>query len=126
MRTVFVTTLLFIAAGLVYVITIGVLQRRGLPARQRANGPLRGGSCSLPWWGQLDAGVVEFNDQQVVLVGGRDEVVLDLNEHARQRLSAPTELVVVDAATHLFEQPGALDKWPASRRLFRTHLVARG
>lgn len=45
----------------------------------------------------------------LLLVGGRDEQVLDLNEQARARLVPPTELVVVPGATHLFEEPGALD-----------------
>jgi dienelactone hydrolase len=46
----------------------------------------------------------------LLLVGGRDEVVLDLNEQARRRLVAPAGLVVVPGATHLFEEPGALEE----------------
>lgn len=46
----------------------------------------------------------------LLIVGGRDEVVLDLNREARIRLTAPSELAVVPRATHLFEEPGALDE----------------
>ncbi|MFE0465025.1 dienelactone hydrolase family protein, partial [Kitasatospora sp. NPDC058965] len=44
----------------------------------------------------------------LLIVGGRDDVVLDLNRRARQRLRCPTRLAVVAGATHLFEEPGAL------------------
>jgi putative phosphoribosyl transferase len=43
----------------------------------------------------------------LLVVGGRDEVVLQLNQVAEQRLPAAA-LVVVPGATHLFEEPGAL------------------
>ena len=50
--------------------------------------------------------------QQPVLlvVGGEDRQVLDLNEQAAARLGGPYELAVVPGATHLFEEPGALDQ----------------
>jgi putative phosphoribosyl transferase len=44
------------------------------------------------------------------IVGGRDQMVLDLNQHAAGRLRCTHELVVVPDATHLFEEPGALDE----------------
>jgi putative phosphoribosyl transferase len=46
----------------------------------------------------------------VLIVGGRDPQVLDLNKAAAARLRGPVELVVVPGATHLFEEPGALDR----------------
>lgn len=59
----------------------------------------------------------------LLLVGGRDEQVIDLNEQARERLAAPTELVVVPGATHLFEEPGTLDEVARSAgRWFCRHL----
>lgn len=59
----------------------------------------------------------------LLLVGGRDEQVLALNQQARERLSAPTELVVVPGATHLFEEPGTLDEVARSAaRWFCRHL----
>jgi dienelactone hydrolase len=46
------------------------------------------------------------------IVGGNDPVVLDLNYGAMARLAHPTEhrLDIVPGASHLFEEPGALDK----------------
>ena len=46
----------------------------------------------------------------LLVVGGRDEVVLELNQAAFRRLRCPKELVVVPGATHLFEEAGALDE----------------
>ena len=46
----------------------------------------------------------------LLIVGGRDEVVLDLNRQALARLGPSAELVVVPGATHLFEEAGALDE----------------
>lgn len=45
----------------------------------------------------------------LLIVGGRDDAVLGLNEEARRRLRCVTELVVVPGATHLFEEPGTLE-----------------
>jgi putative phosphoribosyl transferase len=44
------------------------------------------------------------------LVGGLDEVVLDLNRQAMAQMSAETRLVVVEGATHLFEEQGKLEE----------------
>jgi len=46
----------------------------------------------------------------LLIVGGRDEVVLDLNRRAYDRLTCKKQLEVVPGATHLFEEPGALDQ----------------
>jgi putative phosphoribosyl transferase len=46
----------------------------------------------------------------LLIVGGNDQVVLDLNEQALRLLRCPKELVVVPGATHLFEEPGALEE----------------
>jgi dienelactone hydrolase len=45
----------------------------------------------------------------LLIVGGRDTTVLRLNEEAFARLTCPKRLEVVPGATHLFEEPGALD-----------------
>ena len=45
----------------------------------------------------------------LLIVGGRDHVVLDLNRHALDRLKGPKELRIIPGATHLFEEPGALE-----------------
>ncbi|MEV0238514.1 alpha/beta family hydrolase [Streptomyces sp. NPDC050674] len=46
----------------------------------------------------------------LLIVGGRDTHVLRLNEEAARRLPGPHTLHVVPGATHLFEEPGALDQ----------------
>ncbi|MEU5977015.1 phosphoribosyltransferase family protein [Streptomyces sp. NPDC047315] len=45
----------------------------------------------------------------LLVVGGADLLVLDLNRRARRRLGGESELLVVPGAGHLFEEPGALD-----------------
>ncbi|MGC7100785.1 dienelactone hydrolase family protein [Amycolatopsis lurida] len=44
----------------------------------------------------------------LLIVGGDDVAVLDLNQRAAGRLGGPNHIEVVPGATHLFEEPGAL------------------
>lgn len=46
----------------------------------------------------------------LLIVGGADEDVLELNRQALERLRGPKRLEVVPGATHLFEEPGALER----------------
>lgn len=46
----------------------------------------------------------------LMIVGGADQDVLDLNEQAIARMRAPTRLKIIPGATHLFEEPGTLDR----------------
>jgi len=46
----------------------------------------------------------------LLIVGGRDEVVIDLNRDALARLRGAKEMVLVPGATHLFEEPGTLER----------------
>jgi len=46
----------------------------------------------------------------LLIVGGRDDVVIQLNREAFGRLKGPKELEIVPGATHLFEEPGALNR----------------
>ncbi|MBI5971484.1 MAG: dienelactone hydrolase family protein [Deltaproteobacteria bacterium] len=46
----------------------------------------------------------------LLIVGGRDDVVIELNRRAYNLLRAEKELVIVPGATHLFEEPGALEE----------------
>jgi len=46
----------------------------------------------------------------LLIVGGEDVAVLDLNEHAYAMLSCTKQLQVVPGATHLFEEPGTLEE----------------
>jgi pimeloyl-ACP methyl ester carboxylesterase len=46
----------------------------------------------------------------LLIVGGRDDAVLELNAIAYERLRPERAFEVVDGATHLFEEPGALEE----------------
>jgi putative phosphoribosyl transferase len=46
----------------------------------------------------------------LLIVGGDDEVVLELNREAFERLQCSRQLDVVPGATHLFEEPGTLEE----------------
>src|SRR6202043_3523950 len=46
----------------------------------------------------------------LLIVGERDPAVLELNRQAMQQLAGETRLVIVPGASHLFEEPGALEQ----------------
>ncbi len=46
----------------------------------------------------------------LLIVGGRDQPVLGLNRLAMEKLGGQKRLVIVPGATHLFEEPGALEE----------------
>lgn len=46
----------------------------------------------------------------LLIVGGDDEAVIELNEQAREKMSCARELVIVPHASHLFEEVGTLEK----------------
>jgi pimeloyl-ACP methyl ester carboxylesterase len=46
----------------------------------------------------------------LLIVGGADPVVLELNQQAFELLQTEKQLVVIPGATHLFEEPGALQE----------------
>ena len=52
--------------------------------------------------------LAEVHSPTLLIVGSRDEVVLGLNEQAQQQLQCENRLAIVPGATHLFEEPGAL------------------
>jgi pimeloyl-ACP methyl ester carboxylesterase len=52
----------------------------------------------------------EVRAPTLLIVGGRDTSVLELNQRAQEALNCPSLLHVVPGATHLFEEPGALDE----------------
>jgi putative phosphoribosyl transferase len=61
----------------------------------------------------------------LLLVGGYDDGVIDLNQLAYDQLRCEKEMVIVPGATHLFEEPGTLEA-VASRAAgwFAEHLPA--
>lgn len=46
----------------------------------------------------------------LLLVGGYDEVVIQLNRQAYRQLACEKQLIIVPGATHLFEEPGTLEQ----------------
>jgi len=46
----------------------------------------------------------------LLIVGGNDDVVIELNEMARDQMRCEVKLEIVSGAMHLFEEPGALEK----------------
>lgn len=63
----------------------------------------------------------------LLIVGGDDRPVIPLNELALDRLPRTSRLALVPGATHLFEEPGALDAVAAlARDWFLAHLVDAG
>jgi len=65
----------------------------------------RGGRPDLaePYLGRLIA-------PTMLIVGGMDDVVIELNRKAYGMMKAEKELVIVPGATHLFEEPGTLEE----------------
>jgi putative phosphoribosyl transferase len=53
--------------------------------------------------------LVEVTAPTLLIVGGLDVTVLELNREALGRIRAPSSLEIVEGATHLFEEPGALE-----------------
>ena len=46
----------------------------------------------------------------LLIVGGNDDIVIELNEQARDRMRCEVKLEIIPGATHLFEEPGTLEK----------------
>jgi dienelactone hydrolase len=46
----------------------------------------------------------------LLIVGGNDLLVIDLNQEAYDQLKSKKELAIIPGATHLFEEPGALEE----------------
>jgi len=63
----------------------------------------------------------------LLIVGSLDTEVIELNRMAYSRLRAPKELVVVEGAGHLFEEPSSLDEVQHhAAPWFLYHLVGNG
>jgi len=46
----------------------------------------------------------------LLIVGGNDDIVIEFNEQARDRMRCEVKLEIIPGATHLFEEPGTLEK----------------
>lgn len=65
----------------------------------------RGGRPDL-----ADGALARVEAPTLLIVGERDDLVLRLNQEALSQLHCTKQLVIVPRATHLFEEPGALDR----------------
>jgi predicted alpha/beta-hydrolase family hydrolase len=63
----------------------------------------------IGYFGASTGAAADVRSPTLLIVGGRDETVVDLNRQAQARMTCETRLAVVPGATHLFEEPGALD-----------------
>ena len=62
----------------------------------------------------------------LLIVGGNDDIVIELNEMARDQMRCEVKLEIIPGATHLFEEPGALEQVAKlASDWFSLHLSAR-
>ena len=68
--------------------------------------------------------LAEVRAPTLLIVGSRDEQVLELNRAAAAAMTAECQIAVVDGAPHLFAEPGALEQVALlARRWFSDHLT---
>jgi pimeloyl-ACP methyl ester carboxylesterase len=67
----------------------------------------------------------EVTAPTLLIVGGADYPVIELNQEAFGRLKVEKQLDVIPHATHLFEEPGALEQVAALARDWFTHYLRR-
>jgi putative phosphoribosyl transferase len=60
----------------------------------------------------------------LLLVGGNDKSTIDLNKRALRRLHCRNQLIILPGATHLFEEPGALDEVADLARIWFVHYLS--
>ena len=60
----------------------------------------------------------------LLIVGGNDDIVIELNKMARDQMRCEVKLEIIPGATHLFEEPGALEQVAKlASDWFRAHLA---
>jgi putative phosphoribosyl transferase len=65
----------------------------------------RGGRPDL-----ADEALPKVQAPTLLIVGGNDDIVIELNEQARDRMRCEVRMQIIPDATHLFEEPGKLEK----------------
>ena len=81
----------------------------------------RGGRPDLAW-----PALRRVEAPTLLIVGGLDDVVIELNQRAYEELRAEKQLITIPGATHLFEEPGTLeDVARLASEWFRRYLVAK-
>ena len=80
----------------------------------------RGGRPDL-----ADAALPKVTAPTMLIVGGFDTLVIQMNREAMKRMRGEVKLEIVPGATHLFEEPGTLEEVATlARDWFNEHLVA--
>ena len=70
------------------------------------------------------AALTQVTAPTLLIVGGNDDVVIELNEAALAELRCEKRLEIVPGATHLFEEPGTLEQVIVlARDWFQEHLL---
>lgn len=60
----------------------------------------------------------------LLLVGGEDHPVIEMNQQAYRLLRCPKQLTIIPGATHLFEEPGTLEQVAEhATKWFQRHLI---
>lgn len=65
----------------------------------------RGGRVDL-----ADKQLAEIETPILLIVGENDDFVIDVNQYALKKINCTKELSIIPKATHLFEEPGALEE----------------
>lgn len=82
----------------------------------------RGGRPDL-----AEAALQQVQAPTLLIVGGDDEPVVELNRRALARLRCEKKLQIIPGATHLFPEPGALEQVAnLASQWFQLHLAVRG
>jgi putative phosphoribosyl transferase len=69
--------------------------------------------------------LAEVQAPTLLVVGGNDTQVLELNRFALAQLRCEKQFVIIPGATHLFEEPGALEKVAElARAWFQRYLIS--
>jgi putative phosphoribosyl transferase len=80
----------------------------------------RGGRPDL-----ADRALARVQAPTLLIVGGDDEPVIEMNRDAMRQMTAQVDLEIVPGATHLFEEPGTLERvMQLAADWFRRHLEA--
>ena len=71
------------------------------------------------------AALPKVRSPTLLIVGGLDDPVIEMNEDALARLQCEKEMKIVRGATHLFEEPGTLEQVATlAAEWFSRHLIA--
>jgi putative phosphoribosyl transferase len=71
--------------------------------------------------------LVRVRAPTLLIVGEEDGQVVELNRQAFAQLRCEKQLMIVPGASHLFEEPGALDEVARlARNWFQRHIIPAG